>query len=583
VQHEQKVHDPGDYVRHYRIINVIGYGKFGAVYEAQDMLNPTLYVALKETLHPDSVTAFRREFIALNQLQHPNLPRYYGSFIELGRGYLSMDFVPGQNLLDVLRRRPKLADGRREPLPESLVIGCYAMQLCEALICLHGQDIPVIHRDIKPANVRVTPEGLVKLVDFGLLKYVGDETHPDIRGIGTAPYAPMEQYSSSGVLTDQRSDIYSLSAMLYHLLTGQAPVPAIHRVGRSPDPLRPPKSFVPEISQHVSDAIMIGMGLAKHDRYADMSMFKRALLDENNVNLPRTLRGHTEKVSSVAFSPNGQLLVSGSYDQTLRLWYAPEGRLLHILRGHSGSVHTAAFSPDGKLLASGSDDLSVRLWRAKDGTPLALLPGHTAGVCSVSWSPDSQWLASAGYDRVVQVWQLSNGEPAYSLRGHTEAVHNVAWSPDGQTIATASADRTVRLWRAANGMLLCVLKGHLDGVLGLAWSPDGKIIASASADHTVRLWRARDGHLLYALRGHNDRVTGVDFSPDGRTLISASADESVRLWNMQDGSLIHTMSGQAGSINAVTYHPDGRTFVIGGENKTVREWMAISSRASVRL
>ncbi len=283
------VRAPGQEVRNYRIINVIGYGKYGAVYKAQDMRDPSIFVALKETLNPVSINLFRREFEALNQIRHPNLPRYYGLFVEEGRGYLVMDFVPGQSLLDILKNQPVLPDGRRQPLDESLVIGCYAMQLCDALDCLHNQEFPILHRDIKPENIRVTPDNVVKLVDFGLLKYAGDDTHPDIRGVGTALYAPLEQYSSTGMITDQRSDIYSLSAMLYHLLTGKVPIPAIHRVGKSPDPLPTPRSYVFDVSRHVSEAIMTGMYLAKHGRFETMRALKQALLDPNPPVPPRRL------------------------------------------------------------------------------------------------------------------------------------------------------------------------------------------------------------------------------------------------------------------------------------------------------
>jgi WD40 repeat protein len=574
----QKFHAPGDYVRHYQIVRVIGFGKFGSVYEATTTQGPATCVALKETLHPDNTRIFRREFEALCQVQHPNLPRYYETFVEDGRGYLVMDLVPGQSLLDVLRQQPVLPDGRREPLPESLVIGCYALQICEALRYLHGQDFPILHRDIKPANIRITPNGLVKLVDFGLLKFVGDETHPDIRGIGTAPYSPLEQYGSSGVLTDQRSDIYSLSAMLYHMLTGQVPLPVIHRIGKAPDPLLPPSHYVPELSPHVSDAVMVGMNMAKHDRYGDVTMFKRALLDDNAVNLPRTLRGHAASVTSVSYSNDGQLLASASSDQTVRLWNAPAGRLLYILRGHAGQVHSVECSPDGQFLASASADLTVRLWNTRSGRVARVLQGHLGSAHAVAWSPDSKLLASAGNDRIVQIWRAADGENLLTLRGHSEGVCSVAWHPDGKFLVSAGKDRTVRLWQVSNGTLLASWRGHHAAVQSVAWSPDGLMIASGSVDQTVCLWRVADGQRLFALRGHTGYVNSVTFSPDGSTIASGSADQTVRLWRVDDGKLLHVLQGHSGVINDVTYNPDGRTFVIGGEDRTVREWMAVAVR-----
>lgn len=573
-----RLYNPGERVRHYSIVQIIGCGKFGAVYEARAILDSSVQVALKETLHPNSTCTFQREFEALRQIQHPNLPRYYGSFVERGRGYLVMDLVPGQSLHDVLVKQPLLPDGRREPLPESLVIS-YAVQLCEAIRYLHGQESPIIHRDIKPANIRITPSGLVKLVDFGLLKHADKETHPDIRGIGTVPYAPPEQYTSSNNYTDQRSDIYSMSATLYHLLTGQAPMPAGTRISKGHDPLLPPRYYVPGLSPHISDAIMIGMNLSKHDRYLDITMFKRALLDDSAINLPRTLRGHTAQVNSVSYSANGRYLASASSDWTIRLWNAPEGRLLYALRGHTGQVNSVACSPNGQTLASASSGWTVRLWRIEDGSALRLFQGHNASVRCLAWSPDGQYLASGGDDRVIQIWRIADNRQWHTLRGHSESVRSVDWSPDGRYLISGSADYTVRIWEVATGKLVQTLRGHNDGVRAVAWNPEGVLIASASTDKTVRIWRASDGYPLHLLNGHTGAVNSLDFSPDGMLLASASADESVRLWRVRDGELLHVLPGHAGVVNSIAFNPDGRTFVIAGDDKTIREWMAVRVRA----
>lgn len=573
-----RLYNPGDRIRHYHIVKVIGYGEYGAVYQAQAIIDPSVVVALKETLRPNYTHNFRREFEALRQVEHPNLPRYYGSFTERGRGYLVMDLVPGQSLHEVLLQQKRLSNKRREPLPESLVLGCYAMQLCEALRHLHGQEPAIIHRDIKPANVRITPSGLVKLVDFGLLKHVGKETHPDIRGIGTKPYAPPEQYGGSGASTDQRTDIYSLSAMLYHLLTGSEPLSASYRLGKTPDPLQPLRAHVSTISPHVDDTIMIGLSLSKQHRYADIVMFKRALLDDSIVNLPRTLRGHVEKINSVVYTPNGQILASASSDRTIRLWNAPQGRLLHILRGHMEDVYSITCSPDGEMLASASGDRTVRLWRIRDGSAHTVLRGHSGAVYAAAWSPDGQTLATGGDDQAVHIWRMTDQCEERVLYGHIGHITSITWSGDSKLVVSGSTDQTVRLWEVGTGALLGVWRAHTDCVRTVAWSPDGQIVASAGDDHTVRLWQVRGGRLLHTLLGHIKRVNCVAFSPDGRTLASASADQTVRLWRVSDGTLFHVLSGHIGPVNTMTYNPDGQTFVIAGDERTIREWRAIGSK-----
>jgi serine/threonine protein kinase len=263
------LHDPGKMLRDYRIVRLIGYGGFGAVYEAEDTRNPSRHVAVKETFDHNSIRHFRREFNVLKNHTHDHLPRYYEMFESDDfdeSGYLVMEFVPGQSLEDVLKKQG--------PLLESQVLG-YALQICEILGYLHGQDEPIIHRDIKPANIRLTPEGLIKLVDFGLLKMGQQHKRSTVRG-ATPAYSPYEQFGSGGA--DHRSDIYSMGATLYQLLTGIEPIPALDRLDVSPDPLRPPHEHNPKISPHVSGAVMKAMSVFQRDRFQEISMLKEALI-----------------------------------------------------------------------------------------------------------------------------------------------------------------------------------------------------------------------------------------------------------------------------------------------------------------
>jgi eukaryotic-like serine/threonine-protein kinase len=599
--------DPGALIGGYRIVRVIGHGACGAVYESAVAERPNAFVALKETFDPTSISSFQAEFAVLHQLGHPNLPRYDGMFEADGNGYLVMELIAGQSLQDVL-------DSQREPLPESQVLG-YALQLCDVLNYLHGQQPPILHRDIKPANIRLTPEGRIKLVDFGLLKQGTQQTRMTIRGVGTPAYAPIEQYGRGAQHTDPRSDVYSLGATLYHLLSGQEPPPATDRVATSPDPLPTLWQYNPDLSAHVVDAVTTALSLAQHDRYADVAALRRALVDETAQQFsashassqgqpsaqpaaqpaasagwssgspaqPRfsaqvgamplfALEQQRGSVTTVAFSPDGQTLASGGDDRLIGLWRASTGELLQTLYGHSSSIWGVAFSPDGRLIASAGADRTVRIWNAADGNSLLIIQAHTDKVIGVAFSPDGQLLASAGWDKIVRLWCVADGQPRLDLEGHTGRVYDIAFSPDGQLIASASADGTIKLWRAFGGRLLRTLEGHMNEVSSIAFSPDGQTLASAGDDLTVRLWHVADGRPLHTLQRHGEAIRTIAYHPSGRLLAIGSMDQQVRLWRIADDELLGTSPRHNGGIWCLAFSPNGRTLVTAGEDKAVWFW-----------
>ena len=205
------------------------------------------------------------------------------------------------------------------------------------------------------------------------------------------------------------------------------------------------------------------------------------------------LKGHTNWVRSVTFSPDGELLPSGSRDGTVRLWRVANGGLVRTLVGPMGWnawISSVAFSPDGVLLASGSDDKTVRLWRVADGTPVRTLQGHTGWVTGVAFSPDGALLASGSLDKTVRLWRVADGMLVRTVKaGWLNCVRSVTFSSDGKLLASGSDYKTVRLWRVADGTLTHKAKaGWLNCVRSVTFSPDRELLASGGGDSIVRLW-----------------------------------------------------------------------------------------------
>jgi serine/threonine protein kinase len=280
----------------YRIIGLIGSGGMGAVYLADDNRLEGRRCAVKETrllpgLSHEAVQAmrgqFHREASILARLDHPNLPKVSDYFSENDRDYLVMDYVPGPDLHQMV------VDARREDrfLAEATVLN-WAIQLCDALSYLHHQRPAVLHRDVKPANIKLTPEGRVKLVDFGLVKPLDPndpQTMTSLHGVGSLPYTPLEQYVDEIGHTDPRSDLYALGATLYHLLTGQEPPSAQARF-LDPKVLIPPQRINPAISPIVEEATLLAMALHPHQRPTSVSDWQVVLTGQPGSLAPSAAR-----------------------------------------------------------------------------------------------------------------------------------------------------------------------------------------------------------------------------------------------------------------------------------------------------
>ena len=285
----------------------------------------------------------------------------------------------------------------------------------------------------------------------------------------------------------------------------------------------------------------------------------------------QVLQGHTDSVNSVAFSPDGRHIVSGSYDSTLQVWDAQTGEQVgNPFQGHTSSVWSVAFSPDGRHIISGSDDRTIRIWDAKTGDQVGNpLQGHTDSVNTVAFSQDGRYIVSGSDDTTIQVWDAHTGDQVGNpLQGHTDLVICVAFSPDGRYIASGSADCTIQVWDAQTGdQVGDPLQGHTHWIRSVSFSQDGRHIVSGSDDMTIRVW---DSAQIY-----NDVRQGTKFISGELLPICFSSSPAHALHDAQ--SLFIDVSDVEEDCRDLVYLQDDGWIV--GPNEKLLLWVPLSYRS----
>ncbi|MBW4670871.1 MAG: WD40 repeat domain-containing protein [Cyanomargarita calcarea GSE-NOS-MK-12-04C] len=252
---------------------------------------------------------------------------------------------------------------------------------------------------------------------------------------------------------------------------------------------------------------------------------------------PWVTSGLVDEVNSLTLSPDGQTLVSGGADSTIKIWHVGAKDLIDILHKHNGMVRCVEFTPDGRMLATGGDDRKILFWDLMQRQVCMTLSLDDTAAHSMTFSQDGQILVTGSY-RKIKVWGLSPGvglltcepELLHSLTGHTHIVRSLAVSSDSKLLVSGCGDKTIKIWNLETGELIRTLTGHRDGVYAIALSPDDKIIASGSADKTIKLWYAKTGELLGTFVGHANTITAVKFSTSGEILVSGSLDKTIKIW-----------------------------------------------------
>lgn len=309
-----------------------------------------------------------------------------------------------------------------------------------------------------------------------------------------------------------------------------------------------------------------------------------------------TLTGHSDWVSDLAISPDGQTLIAASFDKTIQLWdlSAPTATnpesfpSLAVLAEHTSPVCAIAISPKGNIFVSGSWDKTIKIWDLAKRESISVLgedSTHAEGsVRSIAISPDGQTIASGWFDQTVKLWKLKMGKrklltPQFlgSYSGHLGRVDAIAFSPDGQTFASGSADGTIKIWQLnTTGKPLQDLTHTLteaaDPVTAIAFSPNSQILASGSRDRAVQIWDLNTGKRSHRLDGHLGVISALVFHPDGQILASASADGTVKLWHPDSGQELNTLEAETGAILSLAISPDGRTLASGRSDGAIEIW-----------
>ncbi|HEY9641141.1 MAG TPA: serine/threonine-protein kinase [Coleofasciculaceae cyanobacterium] len=285
----------------------------------------------------------------------------------------------------------------------------------------------------------------------------------------------------------------------------------------------------------------------------------------------RTLQGHTSFVNTLAIAPDGKTLVSGSADQTIKIWDWATGSELRTLVGHTSFVNALAIAPDGKTLVSGSADQTIKIWDLTTGKLLRTLTGHTGFVNALDISHDGRILASGGADQTIKVWDLATGKELRTLTGHTGFINSLDISADGHTLVSGSTDQTIKVWDLMTGKALRTLTGHQGFVNSVVISPDGQTVVSSSTDQTIKIWNLTTGELLRSLVGHKGFVNPIALSADGQTLVSGSSDQTIKIWNLTTGEATQTLNCGA-DIKQFAISPDWQTIASGSGGQTIKIW-----------
>src|SRR5262245_1991264 len=598
---------PRSRVGEYELLREIGRGGMGVVFQARH-LRLNRVVALKMILGcalapAEDLHRFDTEVAAAAKLQHPGIVALYEVSTQFEQPYFSMEYISGSSLAQRLALGP-MANRRAAVYLEAVARAVH-----------HAHVRGIVHRDLKPANILLDEHDQPKVTDFGLAKVLAGDSGQTRTGavLGTPSYMSPEQGAGQRAVGPP-SDVWSLGAILYELLTGRPPfrgetaMATLQQVAHK-DPV-PPRLFDPAISPDLETICLKCLEKEPARRYYSAEALAddlRRFLREEPI-LARPVPAFARFMSWVRRKPAQALTAGGalaavvlftlflfisSYEERRlrneaekaeRLAQIREEAMRHLLylaemRRAQQALEQADFDRVQRLLKhweprEGERDLRDWEWhflRTHSQGPHSV-HAHVYQASAVAWRPDGKEIATAGGEPSkpgeIKIWDATTGKLLATMQGHKLAITSLAWHPQKNLLASGNFDKTVRLWDVTLHKELATLTGHRAEVKSVAFAPGGDRLASGSRDKSIRIWNVDQAITGKTeprmLRGHEADVTAVAFAPHGDVLASASADKTVRLWSLATMSEQHVLRGHDGPVSCLAFGPEATFLASGG-------------------